>query len=106
MLPNTIRVMNSLDPVPRHPFITGYQGVGTPYYIDKKDGGSPSDGIGIMKIIFGALTSLLHHMPGDYLRSFITAAQWFNAKYPGEERSLIDRVLSAISNLEYPEYSY
>ena len=108
MLPNSIRVMNTKDLVPRHPFITGFLGVGTKYFIDEEGGGTPSESIGCSNIILGALTSVSYHMWDAYLKSFQTAAVWFNAKYPAEEMSLTtqDRVLSAINRLEYPEYSY
>ena len=82
MLPNSIRVMNSLDPVPRHPVAGGHQGVGTHYFIDKEDGGGPANFIETVEmdalIVADVLHSVKRHLWPSYMQTFKEAAVRFN----------------------------
>ena len=81
MLPNSIRVMNHMDVIPRHPVMTGFLGVGTHYLIDKKGGCDPADTVYFLRSMIGNLTDpFKNHYWQEYLNSFRTAAGWFNAE--------------------------
>ena len=90
LLPNTFRIINSKDVIPRVPLlgwgwqgISLYYGVGRQYQIDKEGGGKEDGYLGYIGkfpiILFNALTfqNIGAHLTPAYKQSFIDAAARF-----------------------------
>ena len=83
MVPNSIRVLNTKDPVPRHPLLGGRLGVGTFHFIDKKGGGGHADWVAYMAdalvMATGVFSAVHDHSREAYVDFSKEAAERFNA---------------------------
>ena len=84
MVPNSIRVLNTKDPVPRHPLLGGRLGVGTFHFIDKKGGGGHADWVAYMAdalvMVTGVFSAEPSHLHPAYFDFFKEAAKSFNSR--------------------------